>query len=481
MPSLIDTTLRDGLQCLWSSRLEGHRILPIARSIDLAGYEAVDFMALVQFEVSVKHLKENPWTRAQSIMRVMKRTPLIAHVRSRSLTTFDIVADDVIRLWIERLAASGFRRLMILDALHDESNIAFSLKLAKEYGFHVTTIIFYTISPVHTDLYYSELAHRMARLGADAVCIRDPSGLLTPERTQQLVSILKRNLSGIPLQLKSHCTTGLAEDCYIEALRAGVDSVFTATTPLANGPSVPAAEAVMKRAKAVGASVKVDTRRLKDVADYFREVAEEDGKPLGCKVSGESASQYQHQVPGGMISFLKDQLRSLGLEGRLPAVLEEIPRVRADFGYPVVVTPISQFIGAQAMLNVVQGERYRTIPVEVQKYIRGYFGKPEAPLLGALVDRVRSFPDPMKNSPNDEGVIERAKKKFGPFASDDELLLYLLFRPEKLDGVIERRKVPNSPIGQDSIMPTLRSLLSLGEQFTTVSVKTQRFSFSASR
>lgn len=473
MPRLIDTTLRDGVQCLWSSRLEAGRILPIARSIDLAGYAAVDFMALVQFEVCVKHLKENPWERLRAVKAVIKRTPLIAHVRSRSLTSFDIVAEEVIRLWIARLAAHGLRDLMILDALHDLDNVTFSLKIAKEYGFRVTPIIFYTISPIHTMQYYAELAGRMAGIGADSVCIRDPSGLLTPPRTRELVTLVKQKLGGIPLQLKSHCTTGLAEDCYVEALRAGVDAVFTATTPLANGPSVPAAEAIATRCAGHRIDLGVDLARLQDVADYFREVAAEDGKPVGTTTQGENQSQYEHQVPGGMISFLRDQLRAMGHESRLPEVLEEIPRVRADFGYPVVVTPISQLIGAQAMLNVVQGERYRTMPVEVRKYVLGHYGKPEGPLDAGLAERVRSAPGPVGDPIPDDGIIARVRAQFGPFRSDDELLLHVLFRPEQLQGVIDPRATP--------FVEQVRELLASSRRFAQVSIEAPDFRFRTRR
>ena len=475
MPRLIDTTLRDGVQCLWSSRLEGRHIVPIARSIDLAGYQAVDFMALVQFEVSVKHLKENPWERLRAIKALIKRTPLIAHVRSRSLTSFDLVAEDVIRLWIERLAAHGLKHLMILDALHDLDNVKFSLRIAKEYGFHVTPIIFYTISPIHTDEYYADLAQRMARIGADSVCIRDPSGLLTPQRTRELVSLVRGKLQGIPLQLKSHCTTGLAEDCYMEALRAGVDAVFTATTPLANGASVPAAEAIAARCAAAGIDVGVSASRLEDVAGYFVELAAEQHRPVGKKVLEINAAQYEHQVPGGMISFLRDQLRGMGKEALLAQVLEEIPRVRADFGYPVVVTPVSQLIGAQAMLNAVQGERYRTIPVEVQKYVLGHYGKPEGPLDPGLVDRVNATRGPGADSQPDDGVIERTRKQYGPFRSDDDLLLHLLFRPEHLAGVLG----PAASNAEDVLVTRVRELLKSGRELTDISVDTPGFRFSA--
>ncbi len=478
MARLIDTTLRDGVQCLWSSRLEARHIVPIARSIDLAGYQAVDFMALVQFEVSVKHLKENPWERLRAVKALMKRTPLIAHVRSRSLTSFDLVAEEVIRLWIERLAAHGLKHLMILDALHDLDNIRFSLKIAKEHGFQVTPIIFYTISPIHTDGYYAALAERMARIGADAVCIRDPSGLLTPQRTRELVALVRSKLHGIPLQLKSHCTTGLAEDCYMEALRAGVDAVFTATTPLANGASVPAAEAIAARCAAEGIDVGTHAARLADIADYFIEVAAEQHKPLGKKVAETNPSQYEHQVPGGMISFLRDQLRAMDKEALLPQVLEEIPRVRADFGYPVVVTPLSQLIGAQAMLNVVQGERYRTIPVEVQKYVLGHYGKPEGPLDGGLVDRVHATRGPGAGSRPEDGVIARIRRQFGPFGSDDDLLLHLLFRPEHLAGIVGAPAAAQKP---SPVVERVRELLKSASDLADISVDTPEFRFSARR
>lgn len=482
MVALVDTTLRDGVQSLWSSRISADQIIPIARAMDRAGYEAIDFMASVQFEVSVKHLKENPWERVRAIRNVIRNTPLIAHVRSRSMTSFDLVADEVIELMIQRLAANGFRRIMILDALHDVDNLKLSIDASKKYGLHVSVILFYTISPIHTDEYYANKASELARLGADSICIRDPSGLLTPDRVRQLIPIIRKAVGGLHLQLKSHCTTGLAEACYIEAIRHGVNSLFTASTPLAYGPSVPSVESIRSRAREEGIDIPMDGARLQDIDEYFTEFAKDHGRPLGTPVEVIDQSQYEHQVPGGMISFLKDQLRNMHIEHRLPEVLKEFPRVRADFGYPVVVTPISQLIGVQAVLNVVGGERYKSIPVEVRKYVLGYYGKPEAPINPELLDRVSALTADSPPPATPDNALQRIRDAFGPFESDDDLLLHVLFRPEQLKDILRvrvNRSSPDLSIAGRTLVNVVKEALQL-KRLTFVNIRTDSYSFCAS-
>jgi hypothetical protein len=267
MVSLIDTTLRDGAQAHWSGRLSVERVLPIILSLDKAGFRAMDFMAALQFEISAKFLKENPWERVRVVRQAIKETPLITHIRSRSLLSFDLMPLDVIRLYIERLAANGFDRIMVFDALHDITNMEPSIRYARDVGMQVTAVIFYTISPFHTDEYYASVAGKFLHLNVDSVCLRDPSGLLTPERTRTLIPILRNALGEIPLELKSHCTTGLAPECYTEAMKAGVDALFVASAPLANGPSVPASDAVVEAAKQEGIDCSLDEGRLAEIAE----------------------------------------------------------------------------------------------------------------------------------------------------------------------------------------------------------------------
>lgn len=455
---LINSTLRDGLQALWSGRLGEKHVLPIVRSIDQAGYEAIDFMAPVQFEVCIKNLKENPWHRARSACEAARRSPLFTHLRSRSLTSFDLVPDSVFNLWVDRIAATGFRRVMVFDALHDTDNLRFSVQRAKAAGLEVCLVIFYTISPFHTDAFYLNKAREVAALGADSICLRDPSGLLTPERVSQLVPIIRSGIGDMPFYLKSHCTTGQAEDCYLVAARNGVDALFVASEPLAHGASVPSIRRVYQRLSNEGLAAPLDVSRIEDEEDYFFDLAQRTKRPVGVPVESPDLAQYQHQLPGNMVAFTRGQLADLKMEHLLPKVLEEFVQVRADMGYPVMVTPVSQLVCVQAVLNVVQGERYKSIPGEVRKYVLGAYGKPDAPIDGALRDRVGSpRPDTKQEDP-----VQVLRKKLGTRISDDDLLLRILFRPEQLEGVpmdsILSPESPDMPRDAESLIAFVRGL-----------------------
>lgn len=428
---LINSTLRDGMQALWSGRLGEKEALPIVRSLDQAGYEAIDLMAPVQFEVCVKYLKENPWHRARSIRAAVQRTPLFTHLRSRSLTSFDLVPDSVFNLWVERIGAAGLQRVMVFDALHDIANLRFSAQRAKAAGLHVCLIIFYTISPFHTDAFYARKARELAGLEPDSICVRDPSGLLTPQRVRELIPIIRSGIGDIPLYLKSHCTTGLAEDCYLAAAQQGVDALFVSTEPLAHGASVPSIRRVHERLSGEGLASPLDASRVRDEEDYFFELAKRTGRPVGNPDAAVDKAQQEHQIPGNMIAFTRGQLAELKMEHLLPKVLDEFVQVRADMGYPVMVTPISQLVCVQAVLNVVQGERYKSIPAEVRKYAWGAYGKPDAPLADILRERA----GPARLETGQEDPVQNLRKRLGRDISDDDLLLRILFRPEQLQGV----------------------------------------------
>lgn len=474
---LINSTLRDGLQALWSGRLSEKEVLPIVRSIDQAGYEAIDFMAPVQFEVCIKHLKENPWHRARSACAVAQQTPLFTHLRSRSLTSFDLVPDSVFNLWVERIGAAGFRRVMVFDALHDIDNLRFSARRAKAAGLEVCLVIFYTISPFHTDAFYEQKARELAQLGADSICLRDPSGLLTPERVSELIPIIRSGIGDMPLYLKSHCTTGQAENCYIVAAQHGVDALFVASEPLAHGPSVPSIRRVYDRLSSEGLAAPLDVSRIEDEENYFFDLAQRTNRPIGSPVGDLDRAQYQHQIPGNMVAFTRGQLADLKMEHLLPKVLDEFVQVRADMGYPVMVTPISQLVCVQAVLNVVQGERYKSIPGEVRKYVLGAYGQPDAPIDSALRDRVGSARPEVER----EDPVSALRKQMGRGISDDDLLLRILFRPEQLQGVpmdsILSSSAPDIPTDAASLIAFVQGL-SVPSR-SRIEVRRGGFSFSA--
>jgi oxaloacetate decarboxylase alpha subunit len=304
------------------------------------------------------------------------------------------------------------------------------VRASKAAGLYVAGGAVYTLSPVHTDAYYARKATELVALGVDAVFLKDPSGLLTPERTRTLIPALRRAVGDTALQLHSHCLTGLAPLCALDAIRLGIDVVHTATSPLAHGASHPPTEWVARKARWMGHEVDLDLNALAPVADYLRYVATREGKPLG-EVAEYDVFHYEHQVPGGMISNLKFQLQDLGLEHRLEEILEEAARIRGELGYPIIVSPFAQFVVTQAVLNVVSGERYGTVPDEVRKYVLGYYGELAAPVDPKVLDRIADGEQPVTMRPGEllPPGVERARREHGRFESDDDLLLSIFYSP----------------------------------------------------
>ncbi|HET8576071.1 MAG TPA: pyruvate carboxylase subunit B [Methylomirabilota bacterium] len=440
--NLIDVTLRDAHQSLWSTRMTTAMMLPAAPALDRAGFEAIDLVGGAVFDVCVRYLCEDPWERMRIMSRAITRTPLIVMTRAQSLFTFEFFPDDVVELTARRIAANGIRYVTPYDALNDVRNMIVPVRASRAAGLYVAGGLVYTLSPVHTDEYYAKKARELLGLGVDAVFLKDPSGLLTPDRTRTLVPVLKTALGAVPLQLHSHCLTGLAPLCALEAIRLGVDVVHTAISPLAHGASHPPTEWLVRNARRMGFEVPVDAESLRPVADYLRYVAAREGKPLG-RIAEYDPFHYEHQVPGGMISNLRTQLAELGIAHRLEEILEEAARVRCELGYPIVVSPFAQFVVTQAVLNVVQGERYTTVPDEVRKYALGYYGELAAPIDPRVLDRITRGEQPVTARPGEllAPAVRRVRSERGPFASDDDLLLATFYNHEQYTRLVEARPI----------------------------------------
>ncbi|MGH7661170.1 MAG: pyruvate carboxylase subunit B [Vulcanimicrobiaceae bacterium] len=440
----IDTTLRDAHQCLWATRMTTAMMLPIAGDLDRAGFEAIDLEGGAVFDVCVRYLREDPWERMRIMSQAIARTPLIIMTRGQSLFTFEFFPDDVVELTAQRIAANGIRYHTPYDALNDVRNLIVPVRAAKESGLYVDAGVVYTLSPVHTDDYYAKKTREIVALGVDAVFLKDPSGLLTPERAKTLIPALREAVGSLPLQLHTHCLTGLAPVAALQAIESGVDVVHTATSVLANGASQPSTEWVAQNAQRMGFGVDLDLDALQPVREHFRYVAQREGKPLG-KIAEYDPFHYEHHVPGGMISNLRSQLRDMGMESKLEAILEEMAQVRKDLGYPIIVSPFAQFVATQATLNVIGGERYKTIPDEVRRYILGYYGELAAPVEPNLYDRVTQGENVVTERPGDllPPTLERIRQERGPFDSDDDLLLAVFYNDEqyralKAAGPIQR-------------------------------------------
>lgn len=436
---VIDTTMRDGQQCLWATRMTTAMMLPIADRLDLAGYDAIDLMGSIQFDVCVRYLKENPWDRIRLMRQRIRRTPLKAGIRSKSLVTFGVLPDDVVHLWVELLVRNGIGKLSIFDALADLDNIIETMKVAQRAGCKVGLALVYTDSPVHTDEYYArKVREAKLQLGLDHIMVKDSGGLLTVDRVRTLVPALREAAGRIPIELHSHCMTGLAPLVYLEGVKAGADAVQTATAPLANGPSQPATQTVVRNLRSMGYEVTLDDAVVDEASRHFAAVAEQEGKPIGVPHEYD-AWHYEHQLPGGMLTNLQFQLGEAGMLDRFNAVLAECARIREELGWPIMVTPFAQFVAIQAVYNITTGERYRIVPDEVKKYALGYYGRLVAPIAPEVLDRI------VENGSKAIGLepeapppaVEGLRRKH-PNATDEERLLRFMFAGGQVDDMLAK-------------------------------------------
>ena len=460
--SFVDTTLRDGHQSLWATRMKTAHMIPIAPLMDRAGFKIAELMGTVHFDACLRYLREDPWERIRLLAEAMPNTPLRALIRSKSLTSFNIVPDSVIKLWIERCAANGIKHLMIFDALHDWSNLAQSVSVAKAVGIEVVVPLVYSLSPVHTDEFYAQkTAEMMTVLKPDYVMIKDSIGLLTPERTKTLVPTIKGQIGDLPLEMHSHCTTGLAPLCCLDSVELGVEIIDTCVSPLANGPSHPSAENMIMNLRRLGYTPKADEEAVKKIAEHFRYVAKREGKPMGAPVEYD-AFQYIHQVPGGMISNLEFMLSERGMGHRLEEVLEEISVIREEWGYPVMITPFSQLVGTQGVLNVLLGERYKVATEEGIRYVLGHYGKTPAPVDQNVLDKITGLPEAqgLLDWEQPQPSIDDLRKEIGrPGISDDELLLRILFPEEHVEATIAAGAIDTRyPRGDKPVMSLIEEL-----------------------
>ncbi len=433
---VIDTTLRDAHQSLWATRMTTAMMLPVAEQMDRAGFEAIDLMSAIQFDVCVRYLKEDPWQRLRLMRQKVTRTRMQSAMRSKSLLSFDVQPDDVNFLWVECLAKNGVRRVRAIDALSDLDNIVDILRLVKELGMESVGSVVFCQSPVHTDAFFAQKTRELiARANIDVMMIKDPGGLLTPDRIRTLVPAMLAVTGKVPLELHSHCMTGLAPLVYLEGVRLGVTQIQTSIAPLANGPAQPATQTVVRNLRSQGYTVNIDDQLVAAVGEHFRRVATHAGLPLGVPMEYDQF-HYEHQIPGGMLTNMKFQLQQAGLMHKFDQVLEETARVFKELGWPAMVTPFSQLVGTQAVLNVMQGERYRTVPDEVKKYALGYYGKLLAPIEPDVLDRIianGSAAIALKPQPL-APAVPALRRKY-PHLSDEERLLRHLYAGSQVDDM----------------------------------------------
>jgi oxaloacetate decarboxylase alpha subunit len=387
----VDTTLRDGQMSLWATAMSTGMMLPVASRLDDAGFKAIEILGAAFFKKCVRELRDDPWERVRLVSRRITKTPLRV-IRSRYMAAFHITPPSVTGLWLERLAANGVSQVRTSDPSNTAARWQEAVRASRAAGVEAVINIIFSISPKHTDEYYARKARDAAKLDIDRICLKDPGGLLTPERTRTLVPVVLQHTRGKSVELHTHCNTGLGPLCCLEAIRLGIHTVNTAIPPLADGSSLPSAFNVAGNARALGYAPTLDEEAIRPVAEHFTFLARREGLPIG-RPAEYDLNHHLHQVPGGMISNFRLQLSRLGMGERLGEVLEETGRVRADLGYPIMVTPYSQFVGTQAAMNVILGERYREVIDEVIQYALGLWGEEESSSIDPDVrDRILSRP-----------------------------------------------------------------------------------------
>ncbi|MYZ49134.1 biotin carboxyl carrier protein [Propylenella binzhouense] len=421
----VDTTVRDGQQSLWATGMRTGEMLPALPYLDRAGFEAIEIHANSFEKKMVRELLEDPFERLRLARQTVPATPLRI-IRGRYLSSFQIAPRAVEEMWYERIGAYGIQEVRTSDSSNNPAGWRDHVEMARKEGIRTVLNLIFSISPRHTDDYYARKAREAAALRPYRICLKDPGALLTPDRLQTLVPAILANVGGITVEFHTHCNTGLGGLCTLEAIRLGIRTVNTAVPPLAEGSSNPSTFAVARNARVLGYRTDLDESVLPPVEAHFLAVAAREKRPVGVPLPYDAA-HYIHQVPGGMISNLRFQLQMAGIGDRLGDVLDEIGRVRADFGYPIMVTPYSQFMGAQAVMNVLSGERYKTVSDEIVQYALGYWGEDEAESIDPDIrDRVLARPraaELAKAPPVQATRAELRRIYGGPGLSEEDLLL----------------------------------------------------------
>ncbi|MFA5535551.1 MAG: acetyl-CoA carboxylase biotin carboxyl carrier protein [Bacillota bacterium] len=459
---LTDTTLRDGHQSLWATRMRTKDMLPIIEKIDNVGYYSLEVWGGATFDVCLRYLGEDPWDRLRVLRKRVKNTKLQMLLRGQSLVGYQHYPDDVVRSFIDKAVHNGMDIIRVFDALNDLRNMQIPIEAIKKAGAHAQGTVVYTISPVHTVEHYLDTALKLQEIGADSICLKDMAGLLSPHNAFELVKLFKERLE-IPIQLHSHYIGGLAVGAYLEAASAGVDVVDTASVPLAFGASQPPVETIVRALSNTDHDTGLDLDLLFEIAHYFDELRKELGYERGVTRITDM-QVFGHQVPGGMITNLVSQLKEQNSLPRLNEVLAEIPRVRKELGYPPLVTPTSQIVGTQAVLNVITGERYKLVPGEVKAYLKGAYGRPPGEVDLEIRGRIIKEGEVCYQRPADklEPRLERARQELkGIVETEEDVLSYCLFpqvamkffedrRSGLLDSMKAEKGVNKEVFGKDS-------------------------------
>lgn len=445
----VDTALRDAHQSLVATRMTTQQMLPVLELMDNAGYHALEVWGGATFDASLRFLNEDPWDRLRTIRSHVKNTKLQMLLRGQNLLGYHHYPDDVVEAFIEKSIENGIDIIRVFDALNDANNLKTSMKAIKKYGGECQACICYTISEIHTNEYYVDLVETLVEMGADSIAVKDMAGILTPANAYSLVTDIKK-ATDIPLEIHTHCSSGIAEMTYLKSIEAGADIIDTAISPLSGGTSQPPTESMAMALKGLGYETDLDQKILSQIADHFKIVKDEfraEGL-LNPKVMDVEPNTLIYQIPGGMISNLVSQLTEAGKLDLYDQVLKEVPRVRKELGYPPLVTPMSQMVGTQAVMNVMVGERYKMIPKEIKDYVLGRYGKTPGPIDPEVREMVLSK---INGGNKEEGVeklapaMDKYRSELGDLAlSTEDVLTYASF-PKVAVPFFERRAFKDVP------------------------------------
>ncbi len=430
---IVETVLRDGHQSLAATRMRMEDMIPVLEQLDEVGYHALEAWGGATFDSCLRFLNEDPWQRLRTLRKHLTKTPIQMLLRGQNILGYNNYADDVVREFVHRSVDNGVRIIRVFDALNDVRNLECAMKAAKESGAHVQGALVYTISPYHKDEDFLRVAKDLISLGADSICIKDMAGLLSPYAAYSLVKTLKAETT-VPIDLHTHYTSGMGSMTYLKAIEAGVDIVDCALSPFALGTSQPATEAMIAALEGTERDTGLSKDKLFPIADFFRGVKtslEKDFK-LNTNISIDT-KVLTYQIPGGMLSNMLNQMKEQGAEDKYPLVLEEMPRVRAELGYPPLVTPTSQIVGSMAAFNVMVGERYKIVPREVKDIVRGKYGRTPGPIDPELMKLILGDEPRIEHRPADDipPQLDSLKKELAekgfPNASMEDVLSYAVF------------------------------------------------------
>jgi len=426
---ITDTTLRDAHQSLLATRMTTKEMVPACEKLDAIGFYSMEVWGGATFDSCMRYLDEDPWERLRILRKHLPHTKLQMLLRGQNILGYKHYSDDVVVEFVKRAVANGIDIIRIFDALNDIRNMETAFKVAKSEGAHIQGTICYTISPVHTNKKFVKMARELEQMGADSICIKDMAGLISPYEAYSLTKDIKEVIS-IPLQLHCHFTSGMGMMAYLKAIEAGIDVVDTAMSSLALQTSQPALEPLIETLKGTPYDTGLDLKLAFEIASYFKKVRE-NHKDMESNVQGIDTRVLTYQIPGGMLSNLAIQLKQQRAEDKYEEVLKEIPKVRKELGYPPLVTPTSQLVGSQATLNVILKERYKMIPEEVRRYLKGFYGRPSAPIDPKVLEKAKiKKGEIIRCRPADllEPTIEKTKKEASYLAENiEDILSYILF------------------------------------------------------